>query len=80
MEAKIVFPEGNSIWKRTLNVSSSSDPSSYSGFRPFMLGFELIYDNLPALQRVLADSNIFMVKSIQSKAGVVVLKLSHVNV
>lgn len=32
-------------------ISSSTDPSSYDGFGPFMPGFELIpYNDLPALE------------------------------
>lgn len=49
--AKVVFVEGN-FWGRTLGaVSSSTDPSSYRGFGPFMPGFSLIpYNDLPALE------------------------------
>ncbi|XP_025993451.1 ornithine aminotransferase, mitochondrial [Solenopsis invicta] len=76
-QAKIVFAEGN-FWGRTLSaISSSTDPSSYNGFGPFMPGFELVpYDDLPALQRALADPNVcaFMVEPIQGEAGVVVPK------
>ncbi|XP_012283210.1 ornithine aminotransferase, mitochondrial-like [Orussus abietinus] len=74
-KAKIVFAEGN-FWGRTMSaVSSSTDPSSYSGFGPFMPGFELIpYDDLPALDKILADPHVcaFMVEPIQGEAGVVV--------
>jgi len=32
-------------------ISSSTDPSSYDGFGPFMPGFEVIpYNDLPALE------------------------------
>lgn len=32
-------------------ISSSTDPSSYEGFGPFMPGFELIpYNDIPALE------------------------------
>ena len=49
-EAKIVFVEGN-FWGRTMAaISSSTDPSSYSGFGPFMPGFVNIpYNDLSAL-------------------------------
>jgi acetylornithine/succinyldiaminopimelate/putrescine aminotransferase len=49
-QAKIVFVEGN-FWGRTLSaISSSTDPSSYEGFGPFMPGFMIIpYNNLEAL-------------------------------
>ncbi|XP_033308153.1 ornithine aminotransferase, mitochondrial isoform X3 [Bombus bifarius] len=76
-QAKIVFAEGN-FWGRTMSaISSSTDPTSYSGFGPFMPGFELVpYDDLTALQQVLADPQVcaFMVEPIQGEAGVVVPK------
>lgn len=78
-QAKIVFAEGN-FWGRTMSaVSSSTDPTSYGGFGPFMPGFELVpYDDLTALQQVLADPQVcaFMVEPIQGEAGVVVPKVS----
>jgi len=73
-QAKIIFAEGN-FWGRTLAaISSSTDPSSYKGFGPFMPGFELVpYNNLIALEKALQDSNVaaFMVEPIQGEAGVV---------
>ena len=70
-QAKVLFAENN-FWGRTLAaVSSSTDPSSYEGFGPFMPGFECIpYNDLPALQaRLQADPNIvaFMVEPIQAR-------------
>ncbi|XP_042557310.1 ornithine aminotransferase, mitochondrial [Dipodomys merriami] len=74
-KAKIIFAAGN-FWGRTLSaISSSTDPTSYDGFGPFMPGFEIIpYNDLPALERALQDSNVaaFMVEPIQGEAGVVV--------
>ena len=74
-EAKIIFVEGN-FWGRTLAaISSSTDPSSYKGFGPYMPGYELIpYNDLPALEKALEDPNVagFMVEPIQGEAGVVV--------
>ncbi|XP_061084143.1 ornithine aminotransferase, mitochondrial-like [Conger conger] len=74
-KAKIIFAEGN-FWGRTMAaISSSTDPSSYEGFGPFMPGFELVpYNDLPALERALQDPNVaaFMVEPIQGEAGVVV--------
>lgn len=76
-QAKIVFAEGN-FWGRTMSaISSSTDPSSFSGFGPFMPGFELVpYDDVVALEKKLADPNVcaFMVEPIQGEAGVVVPK------
>lgn len=75
-EAKIVFVDGN-FWGRTMAaISSSSDPSSFKGFGPFMPGFERIpYNDLQALEaKLAADANIagFMFEPIQGEAGVVV--------
>lgn len=43
--------DGN-FWGRTMAaISSSTDPSSYEGFGPFMPGFGLIpYNDIPALE------------------------------
>lgn len=72
-KAKLVFAEGN-FWGRTLAaISSSSDPSSYTGFGPYMPGYELVpYNNLAALEKAIADPNTaaFMVEPIQGEAGV----------
>jgi len=74
-EAKIVFAEGN-FWGRTLAaISSSSDPSSYKGFGPYMPGYiKVPYNDLPALETALQDKSVaaFMVEPIQGEAGVVV--------
>jgi len=74
-KAKIVFAEGN-FWGRTLAaISSSTDPSSYEKFGPFMPGFELVpYNDLVALEKAFQDKNVaaFMVEPIQGEAGVVI--------
>ncbi len=74
-EAKIIFAEGN-FWGRTLAaISSSTDPSSYAKFGPFMPGFELVpYNDLVALEKSFQDKNVaaFMVEPIQGEAGVVI--------
>jgi ornithine--oxo-acid transaminase len=74
-KAKIIFAEGN-FWGRTLAaISSSTDPSSYKGFGPFVPGFELVpYNDLAALEKALQDPHVaaFMVEPIQGEAGVVV--------
>ena len=73
--AKIIFPEGN-FWGRTLAaISSSTDPSSYNGFGPFMPGYDLIpYNDLIVLEKKLSDPNCaaFMFEPIQGEAGVIV--------
>ncbi|GFH15472.1 ornithine transaminase, partial [Haematococcus lacustris] len=70
-QAKVLFAKGN-FWGRTLAaISSSTDPSSYSGFGPFMPGFETIpYNDLAALEAALQkDPNIV---AFMGEAGVVV--------
>jgi ornithine--oxo-acid transaminase len=84
-EAKVIFVEGN-FWGRTLGaISSSTDPSSRTGFGPYMPGYEIIpYNDLAALEKAVKDPNVagFMVEPIQGEAGVVVpdkgyLKKAH---
>lgn len=75
-KAVVVFAENN-FWGRTLSaISSSTDPSSYSKFGPYMPGFEIIkYNNLLALEEKLKhNKNIvaFMFEPIQGEAGVIV--------
>ena len=73
-QARIIFAEGN-FWGRTLAaISSSTDPSSFKGFGPYMPGFGLVpYNDLKALENELKDTNVaaFMVEPIQGEAGVV---------
>ncbi len=74
-QAKVIFAEGN-FWGRTLAaISSSTDPSSYKDFGPFMPGFALVpYNDTVALEEALKDPNVaaFMVEPIQGEAGVVI--------
>ena len=74
-KAKILFASGN-FWGRTMAaISSSTDPSSYKQFGPYMPGFENVeYNNLYALELALQDKNVaaFMFEPIQGEAGVVV--------
>lgn len=74
-QAKIIFVKGN-FWGRTLAaISSSSDPSSYAGFGPYMPGYEVIpYNDLAALEAAVKDPHAaaFMLEPIQGEAGVVI--------
>ena len=74
-QAKIIFATGN-FWGRTMAaISSSTDPSCYENFGPYMPGFELIpYNDLTALEISFQDKNVaaFMFEPIQGEAGVVV--------
>jgi ornithine--oxo-acid transaminase len=73
--AKIIFAEGN-FWGRTIGaISSSTDPSSYKNFGPFVPGFENVpYNDLIALEKAFQDKNVaaFMFEPIQGEAGVVI--------
>lgn len=73
--ARIVFATGN-FWGRTLAaISASTDPSSFTGFGPFMPGFDLVpYNDLPALEKAVQHPDVaaFMVEPIQGEAGVVI--------
>lgn len=74
-KARIVFARNN-FWGRTLAaISSSTDPSSYAKFGPYMPGFDIIdYNNITQLEEAFQDKNVaaFMVEPIQGEAGVVV--------
>lgn len=74
-KATILFAEGN-FWGRTLAaISSSTDPSSYQRFGPFMPGFDIVpYNNVEALEEAFKNENVaaFMVEPIQGEAGVLV--------
>lgn len=74
-QAKVVFAEGN-FWGRTLAaISSSTDPSSYKNFGPYMPGFGTVpYNDIAALEKVLQDPHVaaFMIEPIQGEAGVYV--------
>ncbi len=74
-QARVIFAENN-FWGRTLAaISSSTDPSSYKGFGPYMPGFDLVpYNDLQALEQAFQDQHVaaFMVEPIQGEAGVVV--------
>ncbi len=73
-KAVVLFAEGN-FWGRTLAaISSSTDPSSYNQFGPFMPGFEIVpYNDLTALESALQNNNVaaYMFEPIQGEAGVV---------
>lgn len=74
-QAEIIFAEGN-FWGRTIAaVSSSSDPSSYNNFGPFVPGFSRVpYNDLAVLEEKLQNPHVaaFMVEPIQGEAGVVI--------
>lgn len=75
--AKIITCENN-FWGRSIAaVSSSTDPSAYENYGPFVPGFTNIpFDDISALEKEISDPNVvaFMVEPIQGEAGVVVPK------
>lgn len=74
-EAKIIVCDGNFHGRTITIISMSSDPDAYKGFGPYTPGFVTIpYNDLPALERALADPNAagFLVEPIQGEAGVFV--------
>jgi len=74
-QARVIFCRNN-FWGRTMSaVSSSTDPTAYKHYGPFMPGYDIIpYNDLAALETACADFNVaaFMVEPIQGEAGVVV--------
>ena len=74
-KAKILFAENN-FWGRTLAaVSSSTDPSAFNDYGPYLPGFQIVkYNDLKDLEKALEDPNVagFMVEPIQGEAGVMV--------
>ena len=74
-KARIIVFENNFHGRTSGVISFSSDPSSYSGFGPFMPGFDLIaYNDLAALEKALQNKDVagVLIEPIQGEAGVVV--------
>lgn len=75
-QAKILFATGNFHGRTLAVISASNDPSSRTGFGPYMGGIGMVaYNNMSSLSQALkADPNIagFIVEPIQGEAGVVV--------
>lgn len=74
-KARIIVFEDNFHGRTSTVISFSSDPSSYTGFGPFMPGFDLIpYNDLDALAKVLQNKDVagVLMEPIQGEAGVVV--------
>ena len=74
--ALIVFPNAN-YWGRSIAaISGSTDPTSYTGFGPYVEGFlNVEYNNLHALEELFKhNKNIagYMFEPIQGEAGVIV--------
>jgi ornithine--oxo-acid transaminase len=73
--ARIIVFENNFHGRTGTVISFSSDPSAYSGFGPFMPGFDRIaFNDLEALERALQNKEVagVLMEPIQGEAGVVV--------
>lgn len=74
-KAKIIFASGNFHGRTLAVISASTDPSSTTGFGPYMPGYEVIpYNDIEALKVALNDEHVagFIVEPIQGEAGVFV--------
>lgn len=74
-QAVIIAAKQNFHGRTTTIISASTDPSSTSGFGPFMPGFQIVeYDNVAELEKALANPNIcgLWLEPIQGEAGVYV--------
>jgi ornithine--oxo-acid transaminase len=75
-KAVILFANGNFHGRTISIISASNDPSSTTGFGPFLPGVQRIpYDDVDALRQVLVSNpNVagFIVEPIQGEAGVLV--------
>lgn len=72
-EAKMLFATNN-FWGRSIAAcSSSTDPTCFEGYGPFLPGFQCIpYDDLTALDIAAQDSLVcgFMIEPIQGESGI----------
>jgi ornithine--oxo-acid transaminase len=74
-KARIIVFENNFHGRTSTVISFSSDPDSYTGFGPFMPGFDLIpYNDPGALVKALQQKDVaaLLMEPIQGEAGVVV--------
>jgi len=73
-KAKIIFATGNFHGRTTTVISASVDPSSTTGFGPYMPGLVVIpYRDIESLKDELKDPNVagVIIEPIQGEAGVV---------
>jgi ornithine--oxo-acid transaminase len=81
-EAVIVAVKKNFHGRTTTIISASTDPSSRTGFGPFMPGFEIVeYDDVAALKSALSNPNVcgLWIEPIQGEAGVYVPKEGYLK-
>jgi len=83
-KAVILFATGNFHGRTPTAIAASTDPSSKSGFGPFLGGIETVpYNNLKALkERIESNPHIaaFIVEPIQGEAGVVLPDLDYLSI
>jgi ornithine--oxo-acid transaminase len=74
-KARIIVFDDNFHGRTSTVISFSSDPSSYTGFGPYMPGFDRIpFNDLAALEKALQQEDVaaVLMEPIQGEAGVVV--------
>jgi ornithine--oxo-acid transaminase len=74
-KARIIAFENNFHGRTSTVISFSSDPSSFTGFGPYMPGFDLIpYNDLESLSKALQNNDVaaVLMEPIQGEAGVIV--------
>ncbi len=74
-KARIIVCEGNFHGRTSTVISFSSDPGSFTGFGPYMPGFDISpYNDKEALARALQNKDVagFLMEPIQGEAGVIV--------
>lgn len=81
-EAKVIFVRNNFHGRTLAVISASTDPSSTTGFGPFLPGYTIIpYDDLEALEEALNDPHVagLIIEPIQGEAGVHIPKDGYLN-
>ena len=81
-KARIIVFENNFHGRTSTVISFSSDPSAYTGFGPYMPGFDLIpYNDLSALAKALQNKDVaaVLMEPIQGEAGVVVPETGYLS-
>ncbi|HEY4156197.1 MAG TPA: ornithine--oxo-acid transaminase [Puia sp.] len=74
-KARIIVCSGNFHGRTSSVISFSTDPAAFTGFGPYMPGFDIIpFNDLEALADALQNREVagFLVEPIQGEAGVVV--------
>ncbi len=82
-KAKIIFASENFHGRTLAIVSASTDPSSKSGFGPYLDGIEIVpYNNIEALENLVFEDPYlagFIVEPIQGEAGVIMPDMDYLK-